>query len=67
MILDKDAPTDEDANSELNTTIIRTGEKKADVDQSAISLTDVAVDISQSDILPQTDADEKKEAQESGQ
>ena len=65
MIIDKDAPNEEDANSELNTTIIRTGEKKAEDDQqSTVSLTDVTIDISQSDILPQTDLEEKKEGQE---
>ena len=65
VIIDKDAAVEEDANSELNTTIIRTGEKKAEDDQqSTISLADVTIDISQSDILPQSDLEEKKEGQE---
>ena len=65
VIIDKDAAIEEDGNSELNTTIIRTGEKKAEDDQqSTISLADVTIDISQSDILPQSDLEEKKEGQE---
>ena len=53
VILDKDAPNDDEATSELNTTVIKAEtEKKADVDESAISLNDVSIDVSQSDILP---------------
>ena len=64
VIVDKEELNDEEATSELNTTIIRTGEKKADVDRSTVSLSDVTIDISQTDILPQTDLEEKKEGQE---
>ena len=64
VIVDKEELNDEEATSELNTTIIRTGEKKAEVDRSTVSLSDVTIDISQSEILPQTDPEEKKEPQE---
>ena len=65
MIIDKEAASEEEANSELNTTIIRTGEKKTEDDRkSIVSLSDVTIDISQSDILPQADLEEKKDEQE---
>ena len=61
MIVDKEELNDEEATSELNTTIIRTGDKKGDVDRSTASLSDVTIDISQSEILPQADLEGKKE------
>ena len=67
VILDKEVPVDEEANSELNTTVIRTGENATDDASSTVSLADVAVDVSQSDILPPTDLEEKKEALEATQ
>ena len=60
VIVDKEELNDEDANSELNTTIIRTGAKTLAVDRSTASLSDVTIDISQSDILPQAEVEDKK-------
>ena len=41
---------DDDANSELNNTMIRVGDKKAAVNQSTVSINDVSIELSQTEI-----------------
>ena len=45
-IIDGEELNDDEANSELNTTIVRTGDKKAIGNQSTVSLTDVSIELS---------------------
>ena len=49
-IIDGEDLNDDEANSELNNTMIRVGDKKAAVNQSTVSINDVSIELSQTEI-----------------